>query len=222
MANVSSDKRKCKSGTLELEQEHLGLENLRMGTRELDESREPSSDVSVGERLKHIRQRHGLSQRELARRANMTNGSLSNIEQCKVSPSVASLEKILSAFPMSLQEFFADRLDLAPSVFRLKDMVHIEKDNTEFHIMPLHDSGHESVYIARQIYHPGAKIKSEWMVHNGFVGGVVIDGALELNLEGVNYHLLEGEGFYFALSRSHVFTNASPKACTVVCVSFTQ
>jgi len=222
MENTNSDKRKPKIDTIGLEKEHIGLENLRMGTLEFDGGSEPSSEVSVGDRLKHIRQRHGLSQRELARRANMTNGSLSNIEQSKVSPSVASLEKILSAFPMSLQEFFADRLDFAPSVFRVKDMVHIEKDNTEFHIMPLHESGHESVYMARQIYHPGAKIKSEWMVHNGFVGGVVIDGALELNLEGVNYHLLEGEGFYFALSRSHVFINASQKACTVVCVSFTR
>lgn len=176
----------------------------------------------VGDRLKHIRQREGFSQRELARRADMTNGSLSNIEQGKVSPSVASLEKILKAFPMSLQEFFSDQLDTAPVVFRRKDMVRIEKDSTEFVIMPLKESGHESVYMAQQVYYPGAKIKSEWMVHDGFVGGLVLDGVLELSIEGAKHNLGEGEGFYFALSRSHIFTNNSDCPCTVVCVSFAQ
>ena len=176
----------------------------------------------LGERLKFIRQRQGFSQRELARRADMTNGTLSNIEQGKVSPSVTSLEKILSAFPMSLQEFFSDQLDFSPAVFRRSDMVHIVKDDTEFHILPIKESGQESVYLAQQVYHPGARVKSEWLVRNGFVGGIVIEGELELLLEGVQYHITAGEGFYFALSRQHAFINSSKLPCTVVCVSFSQ
>ena len=45
----------------------------------------------VGARLKHVRELHGLSQRELARRAGVTNGLISLIEQNRVSPSVGSL-----------------------------------------------------------------------------------------------------------------------------------
>ena len=176
----------------------------------------------LGERLKLIRQRQGFSQRELARRADMTNGTLSNIEQGKVSPSVTSLEKILNAFPMSLQEFFSDQLDFSPAVFRRSDMVHIVKDDTEFHILPIKESGQESVYLAQQVYHPGARVKSEWLVKNGFVGGIVIEGELELLLEGIQYHIAAGEGFCFALSRQHAFVNSSNIDCTVVCVSFSQ
>ena len=54
---------------------------------------------------------YGLSQRELAKRAGVTNGMISLIEQNRVSPSVSSLKKVLDGIPMSLAEFFT--LDLA-------------------------------------------------------------------------------------------------------------
>ena len=60
----------------------------------------------VAARLKAVRQMHGLSQRELAKRAGVTNGMISLIEQGRVSPSVASLKKVLDGLPMGLAEFF--------------------------------------------------------------------------------------------------------------------
>jgi len=41
----------------------------------------------VGDRLKAVRSMYGLSQRELARRAGVTNSTISTIEQNRVSPS---------------------------------------------------------------------------------------------------------------------------------------
>src|SRR5882757_4920110 len=49
--------------------------------------------IDVGARLRGIRTTFGLSQRELARRAGVTNGLISLIEQNRVSPSVSSLKK---------------------------------------------------------------------------------------------------------------------------------
>ena len=43
-----------------------------------------ANDVAV--RLKAVRQMHGLSQRELAKRAGVTNGMISLIEQGRVVP----------------------------------------------------------------------------------------------------------------------------------------
>ena len=54
-----------------------------------------ANDVAL--RLKAVRQMHGLSQRELAKRAGVTNGMISLIEQGRVSPSVASLKKVLDS-----------------------------------------------------------------------------------------------------------------------------
>jgi DNA-binding XRE family transcriptional regulator len=51
--------------------------------------------IDVGAHLKAVRTMYGLSQRELAKRAGVTNGTISLIEQNRVSPSVSSLKKVL-------------------------------------------------------------------------------------------------------------------------------
>ena len=43
--------------------------------------------IDVGAHLKAVRTMYGLSQRELAKRAGVTNGTISLIEQNRVSPS---------------------------------------------------------------------------------------------------------------------------------------
>ena len=63
--------------------------------------------ANVGGRLKAVRNANGLSQRELAKRAGVTNGLISMIEQNRSSPSVASLKRILDAVPMTFSDFFS-------------------------------------------------------------------------------------------------------------------
>src|SRR5260370_7399389 len=70
-----------------------------------------SMGVDVGTHLKAVRQMYGLSQRELAKRAGVTNGLISLIEQNRVSPSVSSLKKVLDGIPMALADFLT--FDLA-------------------------------------------------------------------------------------------------------------
>ncbi len=177
----------------------------------------------VGERLRFVREKMGLSQRELARRAQVTNGTLSNIEQGRVSPSVASLEKILTAIPMSMQEFFSEDLEVSPSIYRREHFVHIHKNDTDYFIMPLSEGQQSGAYLASQSYSPGARVSSEWMVHDGIIAGMVVAGTLELILEGVEYLLHEGDGFNFSLRRAHSFRNSSSEhVCRVVSVSFPE
>src|SRR6202021_2686231 len=73
--------------------------------------------LDVGTHLKAVRQMYGLSQRELARRAGVTNGLISLIEQNRVSPSVSSLKKVLDGIPMALADFFTLDLGGKPQVF---------------------------------------------------------------------------------------------------------
>src|SRR5262245_36315069 len=66
----------------------------------------PEAEFDVGARLREIREAHGLSQRELAERAQAPHGLISMIERNHSSPSVASLRKILNGIPMTMAEFF--------------------------------------------------------------------------------------------------------------------
>ena len=68
--------------------------------------------MDIGHRLKAVRTKAALSQRELAKRSGVTNGFISQIEKNQVSPSVASLRKVLEGIPMSLASFFTDETEM--------------------------------------------------------------------------------------------------------------
>jgi transcriptional regulator with XRE-family HTH domain len=177
---------------------------------------------TVGSRLQIIRKQRGLSQRELARRADVTNSTLSMIEQGKVSPSVGSLEKILSAFPMSLQEFFSDAVRESATVCAASDFIRVDAGDVVFRVMPITSSRRRGLFLAEQTYAPGAVISSQWMANGDFVGGLVVKGKVELHLDGVVHALVSGDGFNFSLHRDYVFKNTSEIHCTLVCVSFSE
>src|SRR4030088_2777460 len=91
--------------------------------------------LDVGNHLKAVRQMYGLSQRELAKRAGVTNGLISLIEQKRVSPSVSSLKKVLDGIPMALADFFT--LDLGgqtPVVFPRQELSDIGTGSVELRL----------------------------------------------------------------------------------------
>lgn len=192
----------------------------------LPTSREPvrvQADLSdtVGARLQALRKKFGLSQRELARRADVTNSTLSMIEQGKVSPSVGSLEKILLAFPISLQEFFSGNIELAPPVVPASNFIALEHESVQMKSLPVYAGNAPArVRLNEQRFPPGAHIHSDWMSYKGFTAGIVVQGSVELFLEGLQYHLNTGDGFNFSSLREHSFMNSGDGVCVIVCVEF--
>ena len=63
---------------------------------------------SMGDRLAAVRHQLGLSQRRAAELSGLTHGAICMIEQDKVSPSVASLQKLLTIYGLPLSRFFAE------------------------------------------------------------------------------------------------------------------
>jgi transcriptional regulator with XRE-family HTH domain len=59
--------------------------------------------VSPGQLLREARRRHGLSQRQLAVRARTSQAAISRIERDLVSPSVATLAKLLDLMGEELE-----------------------------------------------------------------------------------------------------------------------
>ena len=65
----------------------------------------------VGNKLKALRKRYGLSQRQLAEKAGLTHGTVSFIERNKISPSIGTLRQILDSISMTLSDFFSEHKD---------------------------------------------------------------------------------------------------------------
>ncbi|MCO5083122.1 MAG: cupin domain-containing protein [Rhizobiaceae bacterium] len=170
----------------------------------------------VGERLAALRAAYGLSQRELARRAGLTNGTISLIEQGATSPQVASLKKILSVFSISIADFFSLDMENVSNVFFTKeDLVEIGGSDISFLLVNGRDKNRKLQMVSEK-YEPGADTGVEMLQHSGEECGIVLKGSLEVTV-GVERKVLKaGEAYYFNSSLPHRFRNVGDDVCEVV------
>lgn len=157
--------------------------------------RDPEA-IALGERLRLVRELNGLSQRELARRAGVTNSNVSLIEQGQISPSVGSLARLLDAIPLSLAQFFALEAS-APvgSVVRAEQTTRIERPDFGLVTEHLPLSTDNLRLLERYEFAPGADTGAVPLRLPGARAGWVLSGALELTLGVRCYTLNEGDGF---------------------------
>ena len=175
--------------------------------------------IDVGARLRGIRTTFGLSQRELARRAGVTNGLISLIEQNRVSPSVSSLKKVLDGVPMSLAEFFTLDLSASPQTFFARDeLVELGNAQVSLRLVAAQRAGRQ-LTILHERYAAGAGTGDETIVHRGEEGGVVIRGRVELTVGGAARVLGPGEAYYFASQLPHRFRNPGREPCEIISAS---
>ena len=67
--------------------------------------------MDIGNKIKQLRTKQGLTLEELASRCELTKGFLSQLERNLTSPSITTLDDILEALGSSLSEFFAEDKD---------------------------------------------------------------------------------------------------------------
>ncbi len=175
--------------------------------------------IDVGEHLRAVRLMYGLSQRELAKRAGVTNGTISLIEQNRVSPSVSSLKKVLDGVPMSLAEFFTLDLQANAQVFyRREELTDIGDRDVSLRLVAAKHPN-RAMSIMHERYRPRADTGADMLTHKGEEGGVVIAGRIELTVGGQMRILGAGDAYYFASSVPHRFRNVGDEACEIVSAS---
>ncbi|MEZ5767162.1 MAG: cupin domain-containing protein [Paracoccaceae bacterium] len=181
--------------------------------------------VNIGIRLKEIREERGLSQRELAARAGMTNGAISMIEQDKTSPSVSSLKRILDGIPMSLSQFFGEveeRSD-AKYFYTRDEMTELSPRDLGLggnarclSLRQIGDASKHSLQVLHETYAPGADTGPEMLSHESEEAGIVISGTIEIAVGNQVRVLQPGDGYLFDSRLPHSFRNAGDTDCVIV------
>ncbi|KAA0682374.1 cupin domain-containing protein [Roseomonas genomospecies 6] len=180
-------------------------------------------DFNVGARLKQVREAHGLSQRQLAQRAGVTNGTISLIEQNRCSPSVSSLRKVLQGIPMTLAEFFSSD-DLPPReqiFFKGSDLIELTslvKSRVGFmSFRQVGDLHGRNLQVLHERYAPGADTGGRTMLqHESEEGGVVIKGQIELTVGDRKEILGPGDAYLFDSRIPHRFRNIGDEECEII------
>lgn len=176
-------------------------------------------NLDVGERLRAVRRMYGLSQRELARRAGVTNGSISLIEKNRVSPSVSSLRKLLAGIPLSLAEFFTTDFAARQQVFFAREeLADLGTGNVTLELVAAQRKG-RAMSILRETYPPGTDTGAEMLSHPGEEGGIVVRGEIELRVGGATRVLGPGDAYYFESNLPHRFRNPGEVECEIISAS---
>lgn len=173
-------------------------------------------DIDIGARLSALRAQHGFSQRELAKRAGVTNGTISMIEQNRTSPSIGSLKKVLDGFPIALAEFFANDFSSSRKIFfEEADLTRISEGKIQYKQIGRDLTG-KSLQVLHETYNPGADTGRNMLVHQGEEAGVLVKGKLEVTVGAERRILKEGDAFYFESHQPHRFRCIGNEAAVVV------
>ncbi len=172
--------------------------------------------VDIGGRLRHLRMAANLSQRELAKRAGVTNSTISLIESNASNPSVGALKRILDGIPIGLAEFFTFEPDRPKKAFyRADELTEIGKGSISFRQIGDNLFG-RSLQMLAECYQPGADTGKVPLVHEGEEGGIVLSGRLEVTVDDERRILGPGDAYYFESRRPHRFRCVGPVACEVI------
>ncbi|MPY23196.1 cupin domain-containing protein [Shewanella psychropiezotolerans] len=174
--------------------------------------------MDIGASLKVIRKQKGLSQRELAKRAGVTNSTISMIEKNSVSPSVSSLKKVLSGLPLSLVDFFSmegNGESEAKVVYRSDELLDIGDGNLDYKLIG-RDYPNRAMSVMSETYPPGSDTGAEMLKHEGEEAAMVLEGKLELTVGDEVFILEAGDSYYFNSESPHRFRNPFDEECRLV------
>lgn len=179
--------------------------------------------MDIGLRMKLIRERNGLSQRELAKRAGITNSNISMIEQGLVSPSINSLARVLSGIPMTLAQFFAcDPLDVGTVVYSAESMEQQQITTAGGVIKQAiaAEKPQRKLDMLREIYPAACDTGAEPLRPSTEMSAIVISGELELTV-GMQVHQLRmGDAFYLVPQQPYRIRNRSTAEAVLVTTGF--
>ena len=170
--------------------------------------------MDIGNKIKQLRTRQGLTLEELASRSELTKGFLSQLERDLTSPSIDSLSDILEALGTNLSEFFQeDKND--QFVFRSEDFFVDERENCTVNWIVPNTQKNEMEPILLEIPEGGKSFNVN--PHGGEEFGYVVDGSVILVIGDKKYSVKKGETFYYVSGKQHYLT--SKVGATVLWIS---
>ncbi len=180
----------------------------------------------VGARLRALRVEQGLSVNELAMRAGVSAGTVSQVERNKANPSVRILERLRQALsvPLSalLEEDDAVSDPVAGDFVRKaaeRPLFDVGKDGMQKELLSPHGEHDLKMMI---ILLPAGAGSDEVLVGIGEKAGLVLEGTIVLNVGDRRAVLRAGDSFQFKSTVPHSVRNESSELARVLWIMNTQ
>ena len=174
--------------------------------------------MEIGSKIKNLRLLNGLTQEELGDRCELSKGFISLLESDKTSPSMATLEDILSALGTDFAHFF--REESAEKVVYGKDDFSVKRDqelkNEICWLIPNSQKNEmEPILITIE---PGGSTYPD-NPHEGEEVGYVIEGVITIVIDEERYQARKGESFYLSCDKPHFLENNTGRPAKAIWIS---
>ena len=143
--------------------------------------------MELGEKIKELRNKQGLTQEELADRAELSKGFISQLERDMTSPSIATLEDLLQCLGTTLGEFFNEEQEE-----EYKNQIKWIIPNAQKNCM-------EPIHL---LLEKGGETCPD-NPHEGEEFGYILKGKVEIHLGKRICIAQKGDAFYYRADKTH-------------------
>lgn len=174
--------------------------------------------MDIGKRMKELRVQYGLTQQELADRAELTKGFISQLERNQNSPSVGTLLDIIQCLGTTPAEFFTDE-EPEQIVFKAEDCfekIDEERNSIIEWIVP--NAQKNAMEPVRLTLHAGGS-SEVYAPHGGEDFGYIIKGSIRISYGGRSQTVRTGEAFYFKAGKRHYLENTGVRDAVLIWVT---
>lgn len=164
--------------------------------------------MNIGGKLKELRVLKGLTQEELADRAELSKGFISQLERDLTSPSIATLMDILQCLGTTIGEFFnessEEQIVFGKNDFFQKEDIEL-KNKIQWIIPNAQKNRMEPICLTLEA---GGSTYPD-TPHEGEEFGYVMQGAVSIHLGKHIYKAKKGEAFYYTSDKPHHLSSRS-------------
>jgi transcriptional regulator with XRE-family HTH domain len=183
----------------------------------------PASPVAIGARLRHARRVKGLLLKELAARVGVSISLISKYENDKLLPPLTVLHSLVTELETNIGALFEPNWTETGYIARAGARPRIaaagesESAGVTLERLVPHGQGHllqGNIHIVA----PGGGSMGA-MCHEGDEVGYVLEGRLELSIDGASHLLGPGDSFSFPSHLAHTYRNPGDTVTRVVWIN---
>jgi len=190
-------------------------ETIAAGSEAADEAISQEGSVAFGSKLRTYRKSRAITLQQLANQSGVSSALLSQIERGLTSPSLRTLSKLRLALSLPSSFFFeeepghSDYLQDPPYICRVGDRPHLDLGVGAPHKELLHHGGSRIFEMMVVEIPPRGDSGPDPISYPSEKGGMVLQGTLELVVEGASSQLKIGDSFLFDGILPHRLLNPS-------------
>jgi transcriptional regulator with XRE-family HTH domain len=173
----------------------------------------------IAEKLKALRLANHMTLKELGKKAGCTDAYLSQLERGRANPSIMILKKVASALQVKVVDFFLeDETNGNGVVLSEKERVNINFRRGDAKIqMLVRDIQNKRMQPFYTTVEPGGGSEGSYS-HIGEEFGIVLQGVLEIQIQGKTHRVKKNESFYFSSREPHRWSNPGKRKTVVIWV----